>query len=81
MNQSRTEVDSSRRSAWAFTRLRLIGYPQYLRMRKRCRLFTLFFLSLVEVKLTIENNEYKCLSQYEEVICTNKNTVLLGFSY
>ena len=30
-NQSRTEVDSSRRSAWAFTRLRLIGYPQYLR--------------------------------------------------
>ena len=27
----RTEVDSSRRSAWAFTRLRLIGYPQYLR--------------------------------------------------
>ena len=42
MNQSRTEVDSSRRSAWAFTRLRLIGYPQYLRMRRRSNLSTFF---------------------------------------
>jgi len=30
-NIARTEVDSSRRSAWAFTRLSNIGYPQYLR--------------------------------------------------
>lgn len=43
MNQSRTEVDSSRRLAWAFARLRLIGYPQYRRMRKRSNLFTLFY--------------------------------------
>lgn len=44
MNQSRTEVDSSRRSAWAFARLRLIGYPQYLRMRRRCKLSTFSFV-------------------------------------
>jgi len=31
MSLSRTEVDSSRRLAWAFTRLRQAGYPQYLR--------------------------------------------------
>ena len=31
MSLSRTEVDSSRRLAWAFTRLRQTGYPQYLR--------------------------------------------------
>ena len=43
MNQSRTEVDSSRRSAWAFTRLRLKGYPQYLRMRRRSNLSTFSF--------------------------------------
>ena len=28
---ARTEVDSSRRKAWAFTRLSSLGYPQYLR--------------------------------------------------
>ena len=28
---ARTKVDSSRRQAWAFTRLSNIGYPQYLR--------------------------------------------------
>ncbi len=28
---SRTEVDSSRQKAWAFTRLGMLGYPQYLR--------------------------------------------------
>ena len=27
---ARTEVDSSRRLAWAFTRLSSLGYPQYL---------------------------------------------------
>lgn len=31
MSLSRTEVDSSRCSAWTFTRLRQTGYPQYLR--------------------------------------------------
>ena len=31
MSLSRTEVGCSRRSAWAFTRLRQTGYPQYLR--------------------------------------------------
>ena len=30
MKMPRIEVDSSRRSAWAFTRLRHTGYPQYL---------------------------------------------------
>jgi len=30
-NIARTEVDSSRWKAWAFTRLSNIGYPQYLR--------------------------------------------------
>ena len=30
MKMPRTEVDSSRLSAWAFTRLRHKGYPQYL---------------------------------------------------
>ena len=28
MKMPRTEVDSSRRKAWAFTRLRHKGYPQ-----------------------------------------------------
>ena len=28
---ARTKVDSSRRKAWAFTRLSYKGYPQYLR--------------------------------------------------
>jgi len=40
MKMPRTEVDSSRRSAWAFTRLRQIGYPQYLRRRRRCKVST-----------------------------------------
>ena len=31
MSLSRTEVDCSRRLAWAFTRLGQTGYPQYLR--------------------------------------------------
>ena len=44
MKHSRTEVDSSRRLAWAFTRLRLIGYPQYLEQRKRSRLLTFFIV-------------------------------------
>ena len=42
----RTEVDSSRRTAWAFTRLRQTGCPQYLRIRKRSRLLTFLFFNI-----------------------------------
>jgi len=40
----RTEVDSSRLMAWAFTRLRHTGYPQYLGRRRRSNESTFFFV-------------------------------------
>ena len=40
---ARTEVDSSRRQAWAFARLSYIGVCRYLRLRRRCELSTFLF--------------------------------------
>lgn len=41
-NIARTEVGSSCRLAWAFTRLSNIGHPQCLEQRKRSKLLTFF---------------------------------------
>ena len=40
---SRTKVDSSRQKAWAFTRLGMLGYPQYLRDVDESKLSTFSF--------------------------------------
>ena len=50
---ARTEVDSSRQKAWAFTRLSSLGYPQYLRNvdEVNCPRF-LFVLIKITIVLT-----------------------------
>jgi hypothetical protein len=53
---ARTEVDSSRLTAWAFTRLSYKGYPQCLGKRKRSRLLT-FFLQAKQKLKNIKNYE------------------------
>ena len=55
---SRTKVDSSRRKAWAFTRLRMLGYPQYLRIRRRSNLSTFIVCKAQEQRNNIKLNNY-----------------------
>ena len=45
------KVDNSRPRAWAFTRLKLIGYPQYLERRRRSKLSTFSFYAYLITKL------------------------------
>ena len=50
---ARTEVDSSRRQAWAFARLSYIGVCRYLRIRKRSNLLTFFVFSNQSINNTV----------------------------
>ena len=66
MKLSRTEVDSSRRSAWAFTRLRQTGYPQYLRIRKRSELLTFLFTQYErQSKIYQQYLKNKCMKKFD----------------
>ncbi len=62
-DQSRTKVDGSRQTAWAFTRLRLIGFPQYLRnvSEVTCSRFLLFLSKRIlshESNIIYEEDHY-----------------------